>query len=142
MEETEQELVGQTGGAVNLLLILHCYRRKGEDTHENKKEHLISVLMNVNGMQVVIGFVCFISLYRLNVFILMGVHHCLIVRSECRTCTECEEKDLDLLALWKQLNEVKLERNHLNAVLRGQGFSCTYTQEKYILQFTKAFKKE
>lgn len=35
------------------------------------------------------------------------------------TCTECEEEELNLLAFWKQLNEVKLEGNHGNAVLRG-----------------------
>lgn len=38
VEEAEQELIGQTGRAVNLLLILHCYEQKGEDTNE-KKQH-------------------------------------------------------------------------------------------------------
>lgn len=40
------------------------------------------------------------------------------------TCTECEEENFNLLAFWKQLNQVKLERNHMNAFLRG--FSCTH----------------
>lgn len=36
VKEAEQELIGQTGGAVNLLLILHCYEQKGEDTYHCK----------------------------------------------------------------------------------------------------------
>ena len=51
------------------------------------------------------------------------------------TCTECEEEELNLLAFWKQLNEVKLEGNHGNAVLRGQGFSCTHRQPIYYLLY-------
>lgn len=43
----------------------------------------------------------------------------------CTTCTECEEEELHLLAFWEQLNEIKLEWNHVDAVLRSQGFSCT-----------------
>lgn len=42
---------------------------------------------------------------------------------EYSTCTECEEEEFNLLAFWEQLNEIKLEGNHMNAVLRRQGFS-------------------
>lgn len=38
------------------------------------------------------------------------------------TCTEREEEELHLLAFWKQLNQVKLERNHVNALAKV--FSC------------------
>lgn len=37
-----------------------------------------------------------------------------------RTGTECEEEEFNLLTVWEQLNEVKLERNHMDTVLRGQ----------------------
>lgn len=47
------------------------------------------------------------------------------------TCAECEEEDLHLLAFREQLNEVKLERNHVNAVLQGWGFSCTHTGKTF-----------
>jgi len=48
-------------------------------------------------------------------------------RWSVQTCAECEEEDFNLLALWEQLDEVKLERNHVNTVLSGQGFSYKHT---------------
>lgn len=41
---------------------------------------------------------------------------------DASTCTEGEEEELHLLALWKQLNQVKLEGNHVNALAKV--FSC------------------
>lgn len=41
------------------------------------------------------------------------------------TSAESEEEDFYLLALGQQLDEVKLEGNSVDAVLRGRGFSCS-----------------
>lgn len=49
------------------------------------------------------------------------------VKRAVHTCAECDEKQLNLLAFWEQLNEVKLERDHVDALLRDQMFSCTHT---------------
>lgn len=34
------------------------------------------------------------------------------------TCIECEEEEFNLLTTWKKLDKIKLEGNHLDAVLR------------------------
>lgn len=47
--------------------------------------------------------------------------------SEDYTCAECEEKEFHLLAFGEQLNEVELERNHVDVLLGDQMFSCLYT---------------
>lgn len=60
---------------------------------------------------------------------------------EYSTCTECEEEELDLLALWEQLNEVKLKRDHVNAVLTGRGFSCTNTGNTSTIHFVFEIKQ-
>lgn len=62
--------------------------------------------------------------------VLIAEVHCAAILYEHSTCTECEEEEFNLLAFWEQLNEVKLKRNHVNAVLRGQSFSCTHRESQ------------
>lgn len=49
------------------------------------------------------------------------------------TCTESEEEELHLLAFWKQLDQVKLKRNHLNAL--PEGFSCRHKGNRNLFNF-------
>lgn len=59
------------------------------------------------------------------------------VKRAARTCAECDEKQLDLLAFWEQLNEVELERNHVDVLLRDQMFSCTHDGKSSHFQTSK-----
>lgn len=47
-------------------------------------------------------------------------------REDDCTCTKCEEEEFNLLTFWEQMNEIKLERNHVNGALRDQSFLCTH----------------
>lgn len=51
---------------------------------------------------------------------------------EYSTCAEREEEEFNLLTFWEQLNEVKLERNHVDAALRDQSFSCTHRTNSFV----------
>lgn len=51
-------------------------------------------------------------------------------RCENSTCAEREEEEFHLLTLGEQLDEVKLEGDDVDAVLRGQSFSCTHTANR------------
>lgn len=48
VEETQQELVGQTGRTVRLLLMLHCYWQKGGDTNNTCASKKMSVKVTPN----------------------------------------------------------------------------------------------
>lgn len=71
VEEAEQELIGQTGGAVNLLLILHYYEQKGEDTNEKNNIRLLSHII--------------VNYYRKSIYFMTDVYYtlCKMVQMDC-----------------------------------------------------------
>ena len=73
---------------------------------------------------------CYCELLQKFCFFKIDVRYILLVIEvqcagpyEYSTCAECEEEEFNLLAFWEQLNEIKLEGNHMNAVLRRQSLS-------------------
>ncbi len=76
VEETEQELIGQTGGAVNLLLILQCYRQNDNEDTEYRNSLFFQIRYYL-GIQVRFYFT--VSCYKISISWMIDVYyyHCL-----------------------------------------------------------------